>query len=535
MEALAILALVAAAVAAAAAATTGTNAAFRQRYAAVDMSPAVEGAGLVPRFFIDAPRLAVRDGENEEKERYNLSPKSIKLNGNPPTGVDIGHPETCCGNTNYCYVKPDNTPWCCPLGSNCDSNCAATAYQCPTTITVTVTVSQTRSASSSAALLTTSITTSSACCGRTCPSPSAFRCESQFGGGCCSYGQTCVSNRGCVSTLSAPTSSATGGLKPADPRCTATTQHACDDGRDGCCDNLMHCTIVGGTAGCAAGNPTATGDVGYTTVPDGGAGGGGLSAGAKAGIGVGVAVVGCALAGVLAWFCFSRRRRGRGTVTGTATMSERSGGGGRSRVAGGGGGAGVSGVGSERPSRGVRALSDVTSGSRPNGPSRGATQDYFGPDAVAGPYTETEETGMSAVDGSGAGAGAGAGTGMAGTPGRGRGVPLQAHSPNDVVAPVEIGDSGGKRGYGYGYGHSVTSVPEGEHEGPRELQTPVSEEETTQGRYELYGSEMASPVSGAPPSSIVPTPSMMTPRSIASVSMFDRSPGPAPSERERER
>lgn len=48
--------------AAAAAAATGTNAAFRQRYAAVDMSPAVEGAGLVPRFFIDAPRLAVRDG-----------------------------------------------------------------------------------------------------------------------------------------------------------------------------------------------------------------------------------------------------------------------------------------------------------------------------------------------------------------------------------------------------------------------------------------------------------------------------------------
>ncbi|KAK1654674.1 hypothetical protein BDP81DRAFT_445437 [Colletotrichum phormii] len=516
MKVLAILALVATA----AVAATGTNAAFRQRYAAVDMSPAVEGACLVPRFFIDAPRLAVRDGGI--------------CNPNFHSCVDIGHPETCCGNTNYCYVKPDNTPWCCPLGSNCDSNCAATAYQCPTTITVTATVSQTRSASSAsaAALLTTSLSTSSACCGRTCPSPSAFRCESQFGGGCCSYGQTCVSNRGCVSTLSAPTSSSAatgGGLKPADPRCAATTQHACDDGRDGCCDNLMHCTVVGGTAGCAAGNPTATGDVGYTTVPDGGAGGG-LSAGAKAGIGVGVAVVGCALAGVLAWFCFVRRRRGRGTVTGTATMSERSGG--RSRGAG--GGAGVFGVGSERPSRGVRALSDVTSGSRPNGPSRGATQDYFGPDAVAGPYTETEETGMSAaVDGSGAGAGAG--TGMVGTPGRGRGVPLQAHSPNDVVAPVEIGDSGGKRGYGYGYGHSVTSVPEEEHEGPRELQTPVSAEETTQGRYELYGSEMASPVSGAPPSSIVPTPSMMTPRSIASVSMFDRSPGPAPSERERER
>ncbi|KAK1469295.1 hypothetical protein CMEL01_01062 [Colletotrichum melonis] len=511
MKLLAILTL-----AAAASAATGTKAAFRQRYAAVDMSPAVGGAGIVPRFFIDAPRLAVRDG-----------------------GVDIGHPETCCANTNYCYVKPDNSPWCCPLGSLCDSNCPATAYQCPTTITVTATVSRTTSAAS--ALLTTSLSTSSACCGRTCPSPSAFRCESQFGGGCCSYGQTCVSGGRCISTVSASvTSSATGGLKPADPQCTATTQHACDDTAAGCCDNLMHCTVVSGTAGCAAGNPTATGDVGYTTVPEGGSGGGGLSAGAKAGIGVGVAVVGCALAGALAWFCFVRRRR-RGTVTETATMSERSGGGGRSRGTGAGRG-GVSGVGSERPIRGVRALSDVTSGSRPNGPSRGATQDYFGPDAVAGPYTETDETGLS--PGSGSGAGAGAGGGRAGTPGRGRGVPLQAHSPNDVVAPVEIGDSGGeKRGYGYGYGHghgyghSVTSVPEEGREGdPREMQTPGSEEETTQGRYELYGSEMASPVSvGAPPSSIVPTPSMMTPRSIASVSMFDRSPGPAPSDRERER
>ncbi|KAK1531081.1 uncharacterized protein CCOS01_06184 [Colletotrichum costaricense] len=521
MKLLAILTLAAAA----AAAATGTKAAFRQRYAAVDMSPAVGGAGIVPRFFIDAPRLAVRDGGI--------------CNPNFHSCVDIGHPETCCANTNYCYVKPDNSPWCCPLGSLCDSNCPATAYQCPTTITVTATVSRTTSAAS--ALLTTSLSTSSACCGRTCPSPSAFRCESQFGGGCCSYGQTCVSGGRCISTVSASvTSSATGGLKPADPQCTATTQHACDDTAAGCCDNLMHCTVVSGTAGCAAGNPTATGDVGYTTVPEGGSGGGGLSAGAKAGIGVGVALVGCALAGALAWFCFVRRRR-RGTVTGTATMSERSGGGGRSRGTGAGRG-GVSGVGSERPSRGVRALSDVTSGSRPNGPSRGATQDYFGPDAVAGPYTETDETGLS--PGSGSGAGAGAGGGRAGTPGRGRGVPLQAHSPNDVVAPVEIGDSGGeKRGYGYGYGHghgyghSVTSVPEeGREGGPREMQTPGSEEETTQGRYELYGSEMASPVSvGAPPSSIVPTPSMMTPRSIASVSMFDRSPGPAPSDRERER
>lgn len=36
------------------------GAAARHRYAAVDISPAP--GNLVPRFFIDAPKLAVRDG-----------------------------------------------------------------------------------------------------------------------------------------------------------------------------------------------------------------------------------------------------------------------------------------------------------------------------------------------------------------------------------------------------------------------------------------------------------------------------------------
>ncbi|OHW94862.1 hypothetical protein CSPAE12_06458 [Colletotrichum incanum] len=148
------------------------SAAARQRFAAVDMSPA--GGALVPRFFIDAPKLAIRDGGI--------------CNPNHHSCVDIGHPGDCCANTNYCYVKPDNTPWCCPIGSNCDSNCPATAYQCPTTVTRTV--SETIMGG---AVVTTSLTTSvsSACCGRVCPSASAFRCEARFGGGCCSYGQTC--------------------------------------------------------------------------------------------------------------------------------------------------------------------------------------------------------------------------------------------------------------------------------------------------------------------------------------------------------
>ncbi|KAK1987141.1 hypothetical protein LZ30DRAFT_545829, partial [Colletotrichum cereale] len=401
------------------------------------MSPA--GGALVPRFLIDAPKLAVRDGG---------------------ICVDIGFPETCCANTNYCYVKPDNRPWCCPVGSNCDSNCAATAYQCPATVTRTVSDTVT-----GAAAVTTSV--SSACCGRTCRSTSAFRCESRFGGGCCSYGQTCVSGGGCVRAVT-PTSSATALLTPVDPGCTATTQHACADG--GCCDRLWDCVVVSGTAACAPGRPTATDLRIVDDAPDG------LSTGAKAGIGVGVSIVGCALVVLSAWFCLFRRRR-RGTAT---ASSPRSGGvGGASRASGGGSGpGGGGGGGSERPGRSARAMSEVTSSSRPT-MWRGGTQDYFGPTAVAGPYTETDTA----------------------TPGRGRrGVPLQAHSPSDVVAPVEM--------------DSVGVVAEAE----AKTEVKAAQER----RYELYGSEVASPSTGMPS----PPTQAQSPGSIAGVSMVDRPRGP---------
>lgn len=389
----------------------------------------------------------------------------------PTTGVDIGHPEKCCANTNYCYVKPDNSPWCCPIGSPCDSQCPATAYQCPTVLTRTVTATVTATAGASGAVVTSLATvTSSACCGRTCPSTSSFRCESQFGGGCCAYGQTCASGSSCIQTLTA-SSSVTGLLTPADPRCTATTQYACEDG-GGCCDKLRICTIYSGTAACAPGSPTAT-DVNIVS------GGGGLSGGAKAGIGVGVSVVGLGLAAGLAWFCYLRLRKGRRQSTGTPSRTS--------------GRASGRDRGSERPSRGVRAMSDITSGSRATAQRGGATQDYFGPAAVAGPYTETETV---------------ASDGAASTPGRLRGVPLQAHSPSDIAAPVEIDSTGVG---GRGHGHDAAAAQAGR---------PAATE-TAEGRFELYGSEMPSP-----PSPPMPSPAPMTPRSIASVSVMERSPGP---------
>ncbi|KAF3807632.1 hypothetical protein GCG54_00012030 [Colletotrichum gloeosporioides] len=481
-------------------------AAGQRRYAAVDMSPAGGGGGLVPRFFIDEPRLVARDGAPCPANAHSCEtpanhPETKTINGEAGSdrlrcdiGLDIGFPDQCCSNENYCYVKPNGNPWCCQIGSNCDSKCSASQFQCTNVVTVTITPTSNGNP-------TVTSSTGSACCYRGCPSTSNFRCADRFGGGCCPYGNTCASSKQCIQTISATPSSTAGGLTPADPGCTATTQHACADGQ-GCCDDLMHCTSVSGTAACAPGNPTAT-DVTYD--PNSSGGSGGLSAGAKAGIGVGVSVVGLALVGVLAWFCLVRRRRRRGATTMTAS-SQRSGGGG-----GGGGLSNVIGGGaaSSRPGRSARAMSEVTSGSRPTA-RRGATQDYFGPDAVAGPYTETETVASAE----------GAAT-VASSPGRHRGVPLQAHSPSDVVAPVEI-DSRVKRGAPA----AVTSVSQ-------QALAPSSPP-TTEGRFELYGSEMPSPTSPG-----MPSPPLMTP-SARSVSMMerspiDRSPGPAPSPEPRRR
>ncbi|KAL0942239.1 transcription factor C2H2 [Colletotrichum truncatum] len=452
------------------------GAAVTQRYAAVDMSPVQDG--LIPRFFLDAPILAARDG--------------APCQANAHSCVDVGFPTYCCSNNNYCYVKPNGDPWCCPIGSPCDSKCPSDKYQCPSVVAVTITQSPT---TGGAALTTVTSSTTSACCGRICPGTSSFRCASQFGGGCCGYGATCASDKSCIMTITA-SSSATGLLTPADPGCTATTQYACEDGQ-GCCDKVRKCTVVSGTAACAPGEATVSGVVSDL---DGDGSGNGLSSGAKTGIGVGVAVVGCGIVAFFAWFCLVRRRRRR---RGATTTSQRSGG--ASRVSGGGGGLSniiMGGGTSEWPGRSARAMSEVTSGSRPTA-RRGATQDYFGPDAVTGPYTETETVASDVP---------------ASTPGRTRGVPLQAHSPSDVVAPVEIDSRGVKRGFG----HDVTAVA-----APEQQHTPP----TTEGRFELYGSEMLSP---SPP---MPSPPLLTPRSVESAmsvsvmerSPIDRSPGPVPS------
>lgn len=106
----------------------------------------------------------------------------------------------------------------------------------------------------------------------------------------------------------------------------------------------------------------------------------------------------------------------------------------------------------------VESHSDVVSR---GGRLRGLTADYFGPNAVAGPFTEATTP---------AAAGNGEqlehnGTSAATTPptnSRDRAVPMDPQSPDDIIAPVEIDSRMRER----------------------------ERSETIDGRFELYGSEL---------------------------------------------
>ena len=92
-----------------------------------------------------------------------------------------------------------------------------------------------------------------------------------------------------------------------------------------------------------------------------------------------------------------------------------------------------------------------------NRPGRGLTQDYFGPAAAAGPFTDTH------------------GGSEATSPGRNRGVATRPQNPDDIVAPVEI-DS---------------RVTPGHEDPVAAFERPLPE--TPSGRFELEGSELPSP------------------------------------------
>ncbi|KAF4448740.1 hypothetical protein F53441_7888 [Fusarium austroafricanum] len=332
--------------------------------------------------------------------------------------LEVGFPDDCCDNDSYCYVNRKGDPKCCPIGSNCssDSPCKSNAYFCTRTITASGTT-----------------TAQEGCCDRKCPKTSLYLCPSSLGGNCCSFNSECRAGGDCASTRPA---SRTDLLSPIPSGCT-TSQHSCSDGA-GCCDNDQECTRVSGDGYCVQATPTESGATIVNDDSDSE-----LSDGAKAGIGVGVVVGASIIVGGLTLMCLRKRRQR------TASRPSASG----------------EGDGNDHPRD---AMTDV-SGSHARS---GLTQDYFGPDPAAGPYTEQASSRVT-------------------SPGRDAAVPMHAQSPGDIAAPVEI-DSTTREGSDLLSPMSSPSI----------YQTPLSE--TIDGRFELYGNESA--ITPDRPLSIVPTP-----------------------------
>ncbi|KND91684.1 hypothetical protein TOPH_03626 [Tolypocladium ophioglossoides CBS 100239] len=332
--------------------------------------------------------------------------------------LDINHGDQCCGNDSYCYVNNAGDPRCCPIGSNCVDD--------------TICKSDTYQCKGNVTTSGVIKTGQDGCCGRLCPQTSYYLCPADLGGKCCPYSAECQAGGNCVATMTASESPL---LTPVVGGCT-TSQFKCADGT-GCCGDRQHCTRVSGTAYCAAGSPTNT----NTDAGGDGASDNSLSGGAKAGIGVGAAVAGSLLIGAVAWLCISKLRQRR------RSLERRSG------------------------AMPVEMGGDVAE-----------ANDYFGPNPVSGPYTDT----------------AAHSTATGASPGPRRAVPPQPNGLGDVAAPVEMDSSTAK---GSVYEHRLTPVPASRGTTPQP--------EAVDDRFELYGSEAPPPPHSSP--SLVTVPG--TPRS----------------------
>ncbi|KAI9797201.1 MAG: hypothetical protein M1833_005610 [Piccolia ochrophora] len=346
---------------------------------------------LFPRFrFGTLPRLGKRQALSECEA------------GESPCNAVNG--TGCCPNDNYCYVDRRGNTKCCDEGSRCDDPCPISAYHC--------TVSRTTS-----------------CCPRRCPAPSAFQCEEDLGGACCSVGSICLEGRSCSPTVNPSTvNTVTPSTSPTG--CTAD-QFSCPASiGGGCCDNGQACTNVGQKLYCAGGGiasntartgnddafPTAT-EISSTSSSEG------LSVGARAGVGVGVALVCVALLVSLVFFILSRRRKRRSLERTTSSSSRH--------------------LGQDDTAHGSPAPAAMTQ------------PDYFGPSARPGPFTYSD-----AADRSGL-------TPL--SPARGA-VPLNPQSPGDITTPVEIAESEGQRSPG-----DVSLRTDGGQQSPGSIQrTPNS-------------------------------------------------------------
>lgn len=287
-------------------------------------------------------------------------------------GLDVGA-TVCCDNSEYCIIGLKG-PSCCAIGSDCsnDTPCNSLSYFCSGTATFTVGTAE----------------ATGSCCARSCTNTSAYKCAATYGGGCCSFNSQCGSNNACV-----PVSTSTSApiVSEVPSGCT-TNQILCPTSLGGgCCDNTLTCTVLANTNYCAApaGTAVRTGTNGIleTSVPQGSSG---LSTGAKAGIGAGLGVAALVVVGLLLWFCVLHRRQAR--------LSQASG------------------------SDPGPAMSQASGSAAPKAPNQQAA-DYFGPAAIAGPFTSDHTSAVT-------------------SPGTDRGVPVSPQSPGDIQVPVEIDSRG---------------------------------------------------------------------------------------------
>ena len=353
---------------------------------------------------------------------FTCSPQDLTI-----IGYDVGFPDNCCLDTEFCFVNSAFQLKCCAIGNDCASInlCSNTSqYYCNTTISKTASTTAHHSSTTPSLSGSHSITkppststsdpnviTTPACCVRPCNAYSEFQCAESLGGICCSLGMTCVTNS-CVANLPSSQSSSS-----SVPSCAATTDIPCTDGLGGCCNPDSYCTVSQSTGYCGSGTaaPSAlrTGGALVGGIVQTTPGGGGLSTGAKAGIGAGVAIGALVVLGALIWWWMARRRQ---AVSGSVPQ------------------------GSSAPRGTETVVSTQHGGSTPGTREmvgRG-TEDYFGPAAVAGPFTAAR------------GAGAARGTG------RGA-VPLSPDEPGDIRPAVEIGE-----------GMERPAVSPGEPTGPHE-------------------------------------------------------------------
>lgn len=401
--------------------------------AAYENFQAVEtGVLLSPRYFQEY----AASNANPLKKRQG----QLQCPHNQHSCLELGNDggDFCCGNDQFCQANSTalTKAACCAIGSNCGSPCSSGSTLCPLTRTITTDG-------------TSTVSLEPACCPRRC-STSFYSCPSSLGGGCCPYGQACGESGACIATVM-PSSTISTLVPLVPPGCTTSQTSCAASIGGGCCDLTQSCTQITGKAFCAerAASPTISGIT--ELKPDGG-----LSAGAKAGIAVGVVVGFGLVIGALTWWCLQSRRRRRASEAGgaTASTSRRSG---PSRIIGtiiGGGG------------RGQQPMSEVTSDVQSR---QGGTQDYFGPEAAVGPYSDAQLP-------------------SAGTrPGvdRDRGVPLQPHGPGDIAVPVEIDSrmmtEQDQRGV------APTASPATTHYNSVTGQ-PAGHQEEVGGRFELYGS-----------------------------------------------